>query len=156
VSSFLKWLAGVIARWLQPKEAKVTSSLTTIEVELTSSISTIAAGASALGGEVAAFWKALEAAWNAKGTNIPFDAAAVDDIVILAAQLCTDLSVPGAATVLTIAKLLGGVIPEAPVLIQFITAIAGATDFSVHGAIPGASAADGGYPGSSDNPSWHH
>ena len=146
MTSFLKWLAGIFSRWLQPEEAKVTTSLTTLETELTSSVKTIAAGATALGGEIAAFWKALEAAWNAKGTNIPFDMAAVDDLVILAAQLCTDLSVPGAATVLLIAKLLGGVIPEAPALIQFITAIAGVKGLGIGGATPGAAPADGGYP----------
>ena len=148
MTALIKWLAGIIARWLGPKEAQVTSSLTTIETELSASITTIAAGASALGGDVAAFWKALQAAWEAKGTNIPFDAVAVDDLVILAAQLCTDLSVPGAATVLMIAKLLGGVIPESSALIQFIVAIAKQGGINVHGAIPGASQADGGYPNS--------
>ena len=146
MTDFLKWLAGVIARWLQPKEEQVTVSLTAAESQIASSVSTITAGATALGGDVGAFWKALEAAAAAKWVNIPFDAIAVDDLVILAAQIATDFSVPGAGTVLLIAKLLGGAIPESAALIQFIVAINSVTGVSIHGATPGASAADGGYP----------
>lgn len=115
----------------------MTSSLTTVETSLVSSVKAIETGVSELGGEVAAFWKALKAASAAKWGDVPLDAIALDDLIILAAQLCTDVSVPGAGTVLAIAKLVGGAIPESAALIRFFISV-GVTPQVQNGGIAGA------------------
>jgi hypothetical protein len=152
MSAFLKWLAGIIARWLlQPEASPVTTS--------TSTTSLVSSDLGALGSEAVTFWNALVAAVKVKFGDISLDAIAAGDLLIVLTQVVADIPSPisaAASEALTIEKLAMISAPQIIAAGKIIMALAALGGLSIHGAKPGSSAADGGYPGSSDNPAWHH
>jgi hypothetical protein len=159
MSAFLKWLASAVARWLTPSFKEAEAVTTTVVSTVTSTASLVSGDLGALGSEAVTFWNAVVAAAKVKFGDISLDAITAGDLLIVLTQVVADIPSPisaAASEALTIEKLAMISAPELIAAAKVILALAALGGVSIQGAIPGVSAADGGYPGPSGNPSWHH
>ena len=152
MTAFLNWLAGIIARWLNPKDKPVTTAtitLTSAESAIATTTSAVVSELGALGGDVAVFWNALVAAAAPKFTNLTSDAMAGGAFLVVLTEVAADIPSPisgAAALALTAEKLALVNIPRVVALGRLLAVLAGLSGIDLHGAIPGVSAAEGGYP----------
>jgi hypothetical protein len=151
MTAFLNWLAGIFARWLNPKDKPVatTISLTPAETAIASTTTLVAGDLGMLGSEATIFWNALVAAAKVTFGDVSLDAIAAGDLLIVLTQVVADVPSPisaAASMALTAEKLAMIAIPEIAAAGKIIAVLAGLGGLSIHGAIPGALPEDGGYP----------
>ena len=126
-----------------------TISLTPAEATVAANAQLVAGDLGALGSEAVAFWNALVAAAAAKFGNLTLDAMAGGDGLIMLTQAVADVPSPiaGAASMaLTVEKLAMISAPQIVAAGKILAVLIGLRPFNIHGAIPGASPEDGGYP----------
>ena len=98
-------------------------------------------GLESLSAKLVALRAALAAAAAANWRDPTADLIAADDVALLITQALADIGCPGAAAALDVETLIAKLAPSAIPALQWLI-VSG----PLHGAIPGASAEDGGYP----------
>jgi hypothetical protein len=142
MTSFLNWLAGVIARWLNPKDTPVTTvklDLTPAETVLAERVGSITNDLGVFGSDVVTFWNALVAAAKPGFANLSDDAMAAGYFLVLLTEVAADIPSPistAAAMALTVEKIALVNAPKIVALGKLLAVLASFSGMDIRGAYP--------------------